>query len=346
MTRDRSFNILRTGAALFIAFMTAFLIIALCSAEPILSIRTFVIGPFSQGRYIGNIIELVIPLIFSGLAMSVLFKAALFNLGAEGVFYISGALISTVAIFIPMPVGLHQTVIILMGSVVGIVVMLIPGYLKAKYNASELVTSLMLNNILFGLGTYLLSRFLRDPTVGAQVSYRFEPTALLPRIIPGTRIHLGLVIALVCIVLVYFFIYKTKWGYEIRITGANKKFAGYSGINTFKVIVLAHVVAGILAGMGGAVQVIGIHRRFEWVSLPGYGFDGAMIAMLANNDPLGVLGAAMFVAYLRIGADMVARLSDVPTEMISILQCIILLLVSAERFLHRYKRKWIEKGVH
>lgn len=345
MNRERSFKILRTGIALLIAFAAAFMIIALVSDAPLESIKTFALGPFASGRYIGNIVELAIPLIFSGLAMSVLFQASLFNLGAEGIFFISGALVSLVAIFTKMSPFLHQTAIILTGSLVGVVVMLIPGFLKAKYNASELVTSLMLNSILLGVGSYLLSHVLRDPNVSAQISYKFETTALLPKIIPGTRIHLGLVIALVCVVLVYIFLYKTKWGYEIRMTGINKSFAKYAGINTFAVVILAHLVAGVLSGMGGAVETIGIHKRFEWTALPGYGFDGAMMAMLANNNPIGVVGAALFVAYLRIGADMVSRLSDVPTEMISILQCIILLLVSAERFLHSYKQKWIEKGV-
>ncbi len=345
MNRERSFGILRTVVALLIAFAAAFLIIALVSETPLESIRIFAVGPFTQGRYLGNIVEHAIPLIFSGLAMSVLFQTSLFNMGAEGIFYISGALISLLAIFVPMPVGIHPLAVILMGACVGVLVMLIPGFLRAKLNASELVTSLMLNNILFGVGMYLLSQVLRDPHVGSQMSYKFLETALLPRIVPGTRIHFGLVIALVCVALVYLFLYKTKWGYEIRMTGINTHFANYSGINTFKAILVAHVVAGALAGVGGAVETIGIHQRFEWMALPGYGFDGAMIAMLAGNHPVGVVGSALFVAYLRIGADMVSRLSDVPTEMVAILQCIILLLVSAEKFLSRYRQKWIEKGV-
>ncbi len=311
MNRERSFGILRTVVALLIAFAAAFLIIALVSETPLESIRIFAVGPFTQGRYLGNIVEHAIPLIFSGLAMSVLFQTSLFNMGAEGIFYISGALISLLAIFVPMPVGIHPLAVILMGACVGVLVMLIPGFLRAKLNASELVTSLMLNNILFGVGMYLLSQVLRDPHVGSQMSYKFLETALLPRIVPGTRIHFGLVIALVCVALVYLFLYKTKWGYEIRMTGINTHFANYSGINTFKAILVAHVVAGALAG----------------------------------NHPVGVVGSALFVAYLRIGADMVSRLSDVPTEMVAILQCIILLLVSAEKFLSRYRQKWIEKGV-
>ena len=116
-------------------------------------------------------------------------------------------------------------------------------------------------------------------------------------------------------------------------------------MNVTKVIILVHVIAGAVAGCGGIVECLGLHKRFEWTALPGYGFDGAMIAMLANNNPLGVIGAATFVAYLRVGADLVNRFADVPTEMISILQTIIILLISAEKFLHKYRQKWIEKDI-
>ena len=128
------------------------------------------------------------------------------------------------------------------------------------------------------------------------------------------------------------------------MTGNNAKFASYSGIKVAKVILMVHMVAGAIAGAGGIIECIGLHKRFEWTALPGYGFDGAMIAMLAGNNPIGVIGAAFFVSYLRIGADLVNRASDIPTEMIAILQSIIILLISAERFLHKYRQRWIEKG--
>ncbi len=345
MNRERSFNVLRTAVSLLIALLAAYLIIFLVSGTPLEAVKIFTLGPFDSPRHIGNIVEAAIPLIFSGLAMSVVFQASLFNLGAEGIYYIAGAQVSILAIFVPMPAGIHPLVIILAGAVIGAVVMAIPGVLKARLGASELVTSLMLNNILLGIGLWLLTNFLRDPTTGSQISFKFAKTAQLPKLIAGTRIHAGLIIALVCVVLTYLFLYRTKWGYEIRMTGLNPDFVRYSGINTAKVIILAHVVSGILAGMGGAVETIGLHQRFEWTALPGYGFDGAMIAMLAGNNPFGVVGAALFVAYLRVGADMVARLSDVPTEMVAILQALIILLVSAERFLHKYRQRWIEKGV-
>lgn len=345
MSREKSFAVIRTAASMGIAILVAFIIILIVSDNPVESIKTFIVGPFTSKRYLGNIIEVAIPLIFSGLSMAILFQTSLFNLGGEGVFFMSGIIGSIPAIWLNGLGWLHPVVCILLGGVMGSLIMLVPGFLKAQYNANEMVTSLMMNNILLGIGCFILNNFMRDADVGILVSYKYRLSALLPKLVEGTRIHTGLIIALVVVGLVYVFLYKSKWGYEIRVTGNNKQFAKYSGINVVKVILVAHIVAGFVAGMGGITECLGVHKRFEWSALPGYGFDGAMIAMLAGNHPFGVVGAAVFVAYLRVGADLVNRYSDIPTEMIAILQCIIILLISAERFLHKYKQRWIEKEV-
>lgn len=345
MSRERSFNIIRTAVSMLVAILVAFVIILLVSDQPVESIKTFLLAPFSSKRYLGNIVETAVPLIFSGLAMAVMFKANLFNLGGEGVFFISGIAGSFLAIWLKMPPIVFPIACIAAGALAGMIIMLVPGVLKAKYGANEMVTSLMMNNILLGVGLYLLNNVMRDPKVASLVSYKYCSNALLSNIVPGTRIHSGFLIAVLCAVLVYLFMFKSKWGYEIRMTGNNAKFASYSGINVTKVIIIVHLAAGAIAGAGGLIECIGMHKRFEWTALPGYGFDGAMIAMLAGNNPLGVIGAAFFVSYLRIGADLVNRSSDIPTEMIAILQSIIILLISAERFLHKYKQNWIEKEV-
>lgn len=343
MNREQRFELMRTLISVFIAIVLAFGMILLVSDQPLESLKTFVLGPLSNKRYIGNIVEMAIPLIFSGLALSVVFQASLFNLGSEGIFYISGAISAAVAILVPMPSVMHQITIISAGALVGALVAFIPGFMKAKWNANELVTSLMLNNIVYGFGLYLLNYKLRDIEAMSVVSRLIPEPARLGRIVPGTRIHMGLIIALVTVAFVYILLYKTKWGYEIRMTGLNPEFAKYSGINTFKVIILVHLISGLIAGMGGAVETIGMHKRFEWTALPGYGFDGALVAMLARNNPIGVIFAALFLAYIRVGADLVARLSDVPAEMVGILQGVIILLISAERFLQGYKKKMILK---
>ena len=344
MSREKRFNIIRTSLSLVAAIFAAFAIILMVSEQPMESIKIFLVNPFSSLRYIGNIVETATPLIFSGLAMAILFQTGLFNLGGEGVYFMAGIVGSMVAIWLDLPFLLLPLLCLSAGAIMGMVIMFVPGVLKAKYGANEMVTSLMMNSIAYGVGCYILNSIMRDPSISALVSYRYRSTSLLPIIIPGTRIHLGLVIALLCTVGVYLFIYKTKGGYEFRVTGTNVNFAKYSGINVKKVIILVHVLAGAIAGIGGIVECLGMHKRFEWTALPGYGFDGAMIAMLANYHPFGVVGAAFFVAYLRVGAELVNRFADVPTEMIAILQSIIILLISAEKFLSKYRQRFIEKG--
>jgi ABC-type uncharacterized transport system permease subunit len=341
--KSKYFETYRTSAVILIALIVAFLIIAMVSSEPWQTIRIFLLEPLSSKSHIGNVVEMAIPLMFTGLAISLLFKANLFNLGAEGIFYFSGVVAASVAIFAHLGEWLHPLAAVLAGGLVGALLSAIPGILKAKWNASELVTSLMFNSILFGVGLYLLNYKLRDAKAFANVSYKFEPTALLDKLVSGTRIHTGLILVLLCVVAVHFFVYKTKWGYELRMTGINRDFAEYSGINTAKVIILVHLIAGFLAGMGGSIEVLGMYNRFQWTALPGYGFDGALVAMLAKNKPLAVIGAAFFLAYIRIGADQMARMSDVPSEMIAIIQAVIILLISAEQFLKFWKNRMLLK---
>ncbi|ASA24101.1 ABC transporter permease [Paenibacillus donghaensis] len=343
MFKVKYFEVIRTSAVIVIALAIAFLIISLVSDQPVKTIGIFLWEPISTKGHIGNVIEMAIPLMFTGLAVSLLFRANMFNLGAEGIFYFSGVVTSVLAIHLTLNNWLHPLVAILAGSLVGALLSAIPGILKAKWNANELVTSLMFNNILFGVGLYLLNYHLRDAKAFANVSFKFEKTAQLDKIFQGTRIHTGLIIVLVLIVAAHLFLYKTKWGYELRMTGVNREFARYSGMRTAKVIILVHLIAGFIAGMGGSVEVLGMYNRFQWASLPGYGLDGALVAMLAKNNPLSVIASALFLAYIRIGADLMSRLSDVPSEMISIIQAVIILLISAEQFLKFWKNRMLLK---
>lgn len=345
MKIEKKFDIIRTFTSVFISLLIGFAIILISSKEPLSTIYYFVVGPILKTRYMGNVIELAIPLIFSGLATSILFQTGLFNLGSEGIFYFSGLLASIIGIRFSMSFLLHPFFAILVGSLFGMFIMMLVGIFKAKWNASEFVISIMFNNILYGIGLYILNFYYRDPNVSGTYSFKIEETALLNNIMPGTRIHSGLILALACVLFVYIFLYRTKWGYEIRMVGINKEFGRYVGMNTTKVIILASVVAGAVAGMGGAVEILGMYDRFKWSALPGLGFDGALVAMLAKNKPVNVIFSALFLAYIRIGADLMARMTDVPAEMVYILQAVIILLISGKRFLQKYKEKMLLKEV-
>ncbi|MBY9081374.1 ABC transporter permease [Paenibacillus sp. HN-1] len=342
MFKLKYFEWFRTLAVVVIALLLSLLIISFVSDQPWHTMFIFLYEPISSLSHAGNVVEMAIPLMFAGVSLALLFKMNMFNLGAEGIFYFSGLVAASIAIRSGLGF-LHPAVAIIAGGLVGALIMAIPGILKAKWNANELVTSLMFNSILLGVGLYLLNYKLRDAAAFQTASFKFNPDAVLSRIIPGTRIHSGLIIVLLCIVGAHLFMYKTKWGYELRMTGSNREFAEYSGIKTGRVIVYVHLLAGFIAGVGGSVEVLGMHTRFDWTSLPGYGMDGALVAMLAKNNPLAVIGSALFLAYIRVGADMMSRLSDVPAEMISIIQGVILLLVSAEQFLKFWKNRMLLK---
>lgn len=345
MNFEKRFELIRTFVAVAISLIIGFAIILLVSDEPLSTIFYFIVGPVIKARYIGNVIELAIPLIFSGLATAILFQTSQFNLGAEGVFYFSGLLAAIIGITLSLPIILHPIIAILVGSAFGMLVMFIIGYFKAKWNASELVISLMFNSIFYGIGLYILNYFFRDPNISGFASLKMKKSVLLANIIPGTRIHAGLIIALVTVGLVYLFLYRTKWGYEIRMTGMNNDFAKYTGMNTTKVIITASLVAGAIAGIGGAVEVIGMYDRFRWAALPGLGFDGALIAMLAKNKPVNTIFAALFLAYIRIGADLMARMTNVPAEMVYIMQAVIILLISGGKFLQNYRQRVLLREV-
>lgn len=341
----RKFETVRTAVAISIALIVGFAIILLVSNQPIEALIQFIIGPLTKVRYLGNVVEAAIPLVFAGLAVSMLFQSGMFNMGSEGIFYFSGLLAAIAGITLNLPPYVHSLVSIIIGAVAGAIIMGIIGVVKAKWDASELVLSLMFNTILFGVGLYILNYYFREGSTVVLKSVPIKETALLSKILPGTRIHSGLVIAILAIVFCQVLLYKTKIGYEIRMVGSNPKFANYSGINVTKIIIVVSLIAGALAGVGGSIEILGMYDSFKWVALPGLGFDGALVAMLAKNKPKNIVVSSLFLAYIRTGADLMARLTDMPAEMVGIMQGLIILMISGQQFLKLYRERLILKEV-
>lgn len=343
MMKSTRFSILRTIISILIALGLSFIIIMFVSDNPFQAINKLITGPLGSKRLFANVIELMIPLMFTGVGVSIMFSANQTNLGSEGAFHIGGLVGALVGLLIPLPAGIHPVVAVLLGGLAGSLVTFIPAILKVKTSASELVSSLMLNYLALFFANYVLSYYIRDTGAGALVSHSLPQTAKLKVLIKGTNIHTGLIIALITVVLGYLFLYKSKMGYMLRVTGQNHKFAEYSGLNVMKVILISQILGGFIAGVGGSIQLLGMYRRFTWTDLLGYGWDAVIITTLAKNNPLYVPFAAFFLAYIRIGADIMSRSTDVPLEIVAITQGIIIILIVAEQFLSRYKHKIIAK---
>jgi ABC-type uncharacterized transport system permease subunit len=341
--REAMFEFTRTIIAILAALALTILIILFVSKEPGTALKYFLLGPFTSIRRFGNMIEMAIPFIFTGLGVCVMFQANQFNMIAEGAFFFGGLAAAIIAVLFPQLGFLHLCMAIVAGGIVGGLGGLLPGYLKAKWKTDEFVTSLMFNYVLLYLGLYFLSAWIRDPNAGNRASFIFPKTAQFAKILHGTRIHGGLILAIVMIILVYLFLYRTRWGYALRMTGLNIEYARYTGINTVAVIIYSQVIGGMIAGIGGATEILGMYQRFQWQNLPGYGFDGIIVAILARQNPLFVPLGAIFLAYLRVGADIMARTSDVSSEVVSIIQAIMIMLIAANAFLAKWRHKLVVK---
>ena len=362
--RMAAFNFVRGAAAILISLAvgTVFIFLTFALSEKHYSfaqcfkntgeaLRYMLVGPLlkksgafnSMGFF--QILAAMIPITFTGLATCVMFSANQFNLAGEGSVMAGGFVAALCGIYLKMNTGLHAVVCIVVAAAVCALIMLIPALLKVKLGASEMVTSLMMNYVIMYVVLHFLNVHFADRSKGSTQTFPFAATSKIGEIIPnGSKLTWGFVIAMVFVVLTALFMYRTRWGYAIRMIGANQSFAKYSGMKVGGTIVLSQVVGGVLAGMGGGIEVMGRFNTFLWKELPGYGWTGVTIAILAKNNPIFVPLAAFFIAYLNKGCSLMSTYCDVPSEMIDIIQAAIFLFFAAEQFLSGYRQKLVVKN--
>lgn len=333
------FRVIRLLLSLSIAFLISFLIILVFSETPLKTMSYLFVGPLTSVRRFSTVLERMIPLTFAGLSVSIIFKANLFSLATEAAMFIGALVAAITAIFLPGPPIFVLAMSMLFAGAVGSLITLFPGFLKVKWNVSELVVSLMLNSVMLYIGIFIFNTFIRDKDSAYAASYPFREGVNLGKLIPRTNLHNGIFIALIFVALSYILIYKTAWGYKLRVTGNNLLFAKTSGIGTTSILLSSQCVGGFIGGVGGSVEMLGIYTRFQWMSLPGYGFDGVIINILAKGNPLFIPVAAFFISYIRIGAEYMYSHSDVASEIVAIIEGTIIMLVAADAFLAAYQHK-------
>ena len=348
MNSNKKINLLvdmvKLGLIILIACAMVSLIVFLVSDDPMTAITSFFLGPFTSLRRIGNIIEAAAPLMFTALAVIIIFGSGQFSMIAEGSFFIgtTGAMI--VAIACKLPAGIHSAVAILFGGLCGAAVAMVPAFLKMKWNVSELVTSIMFNYVVQFFAIYMVSYHFREVSSSSLASLEFADTSRLPVVLNGTRIHAGIALGIIICVLVWIFLYRTSYGIKLRITGDNALFAKYTGLKVTGIMVAAQILAGAIAGMGGAAELLGMYNRFKWTTSPGYGWTGIVVALLARSNPLFVPLAAAFIGYLNVGADIMARSSDVGREVVDIIQAVMMFFIAADALLKGWRQCMIVKA--
>ena len=281
------------------------------------------------------------PYIFAGLAVAVGFRCGLFNIGAEGQFFMGALGAAFVGYNMRgIPWFIHLPLALLGGAAAGAIWGAIPGYLKARFGAHEVVNTIMMNWIAFRLSDWLLMGPMRASGF-RPVTPNIDQTAELPRFFADPlRLNWGFPLALLTAYLIYWLLFKTTIGFEIRTVGANPDAARYAGINIIKNFVLAMVISGALAGLSGSAQVLGVDHWVGQGFSAGYGFDSIAIALLGKSHPFGVVLAALLFGTLRSGATRMQSMAGIPIDIISIIQGLVIIFVAAPaiiRWLYRIK---------
>lgn len=289
------------------------------------------------------------PYIFAGLSVALGFRAGLFNIGAEGQFFIGALCSAFVGYSIKgLPMIIHLPLAILAGAAGGAIWGMIPGYLKAKFGAHEVVNTIMMNWIAFRLSDWLLNGPMKSSGF-RPVTPNVEASAELPRLFADPlRFNVGFFLALLVAYLIYWFLFKTTTGFEIRSVGANPDAAKYAGMNIVKNIVLVMAMAGGLAGLAGSSQVLGVDHWVGQGFSAGYGFDAIALALLGKSHPFGVVISALLFGFLRSGATNMQSRAGIPIDIISIIQGLVIIFIAAPaiiRWLYRIRGTKTEETV-
>jgi ABC-type uncharacterized transport system permease subunit len=271
------------------------------------------------------------PYIFAGLSVAFAFQAGLFNIGAEGQLFMGAIFSAYVGYALTgLPMIIHLPLAILAGAIGGGIWGFIPGWLKAKTGGHEVINTIMLNYIAFRLSDYLLRGPMQRPNSFNPVSPTIMPSAFLPKFFgEPIRFHLGFFVALGVAVLVWWFLYKTRWGFDHRAVGANPQASRYAGMNIVISTILAMTLAGSLSGLAGTNEVLGVNHNLAMAFSSGYGFDAIALALLGRSHPFGVVLAALLFGFLRNGATSMQLAAGIPIDIISIIQAFILAFVAA-----------------
>ncbi len=296
-----------------------FVLFIILKVDPYVAFSTLFQGAFGSVNRISETLVMAIPLILVGLCISVAFRAHLWNLGAEGQLYI-GAIIS--AILGISVTGLHPALLILlcMGSsmLAGALWGIIPAVLKTRFGANEVLVTLMLNYVAILLSDMVIGGPLAHGTMPRTIS--IQPSAFLPTIIPHSRLHIGIFIVLIVMVVVYILLFKTVLGYRIRAMGFSMRAAKYAGININWIMVLALSISGAIAGIAGSIQVLGVQHSLIVGLSPGYGFTGIVVALLGGLHPFGIVVSGIIMAGLFVGFQTVQIVTHIPVAAVHIIQ--------------------------
>ena len=327
-------NAIYTFIAIVIGFLVGAVLLALAGISPAAAYGKLITGVFGQVKYITWSVVYAAPLILTGLSVAFSFRTGVFNIGAEGQFVVGSLAACVVGIVVELPAPLHVLLCIVAAVAAGALWGAIVGLLKVKRGINEVLSYIMFNWIAFYLSNYVVNIKAIHRTGGGEAtkdvadSARIMAPEFITKLTRCTAANWGFVIAVVAAVLIWFIITKTTLGYQLRAVGFSKTAAEYGGINTSKMFLTAMSISGGLAGLGGAVQILGMSGRLsQFASQEQYGFQGITVALIGSSNPIGCIFSGLFYGAMKYGGGKLS-LVNAPAEVVDIIMGTIIFFIA------------------
>ncbi len=326
------------------ALIIGALIMTANGRSPIIGYKSLFTGAFGSKYNIATTLAKTVPLVLTGLATAISFQSGIFNIGGEGQLYLGAFAAAYVGFtFTNLPGAVGIFLAIVAGAIIGGLYAFVPALLKVYYKIDEVITTIMLNSVAVLFTDYLVnypfaaSRGKMGGTDMVDTAYRLTRLVKLSTL--NTSIFMMGFIALI----IYYIMDKTSTGYSFKMVGQNPGFANYGGINSKKQMIIAMLISGALCGIAGAFEVLGNHYRFLQYISPGYAFDGMLVALIVKNNPIGVIFMSIFFAALKTGSIAMENTTSIPSELVLVIQSIIILFIAGEEGFKRIAKSYSEK---
>lgn len=351
---DSTFEVLRVVLGIIIAYALCLVIIVMVTGLEGANdaIYNFAIGPFTSRRRFAQVLSRMCPYMLIGCGMCFVYASGRFSVVSEGIIniapipilYVMFATTFGTEIMAGMPKFANQIIIIVSCAIVGGLVAMIPAYGREKLGANEMVTSTILNFVCLYVSMWVIRNFLANRSSSFLCTPDYADNMRFTRYWGNTNLSEGIWVAIIGVAIACLIFYRTRMGVEIRITGANPNFAKYAGINTTITPFVGQVLGGMFAGVAGAVEVFGAYDQYQLSMLTNIGYDGLIIAVMARKQPLFVPLTAFVLAYIRTAAAVLNTNTNIPIELVTMLQAVIIFFVAAEEFLGKSRQKAIIKA--
>ncbi len=331
---DRFAAIGGQALALLIALTLGAMVVLAVNESPWKVLVTLIDGAFGSPERIAGTLLQTTPILICGIAACISLRGGLFNIGIEGQLFMGGFAATWVGFTFSMPAPLHVLAGLGFAALAGVAWVAVPAFFRARYNTNEVVSTILANYVAVLVTSYLTINIFKRAG-GAPDTPPILESAYLPQLFSFSRANWGLVIGLVLAVGAHLFFTRTARGYSVTEMGANPKFAEYGGIDIKKQTFVVLLVSGAVGGLAGGIESLGVHHRFMEGFAPGFGFDGVIAALLANGNPLGTILTALFFGALRSGSLLLEVDTTASREIITVIQALIILAVSAQILVRR-----------